>query len=61
MTPGIATLGTVVALNRYPIKSMQAEPLVVADLFWTGLHGDRQYAFVKADNASAFPWLTGRA
>lgn len=60
MTPALPALGTVVALNRYPVKSMQAEPLPAAELFWTGLHGDRQYAFVKSDNTSAFPWLTGR-
>ena len=60
MRPDPAALGTVVALNRYPVKSMQAELLQAAELFWTGLHGDRQYAFVKADNTSAFPWLTGR-
>ncbi len=53
-------LGTVVALCRYPVKSMQAEPLEAAELFWTGLHGDRQYAFVKTANTSAFPWLTAR-
>ncbi len=55
-----AQLGTVTALCRYPVKSMQAEPLEAAELFWTGLHGDRQYAFVKATNTSAFPWLTAR-
>ncbi len=63
MTPDSATpepIGTVIALNRYPVKSMQAEPLDTAELFWTGLHGDRQFAFVKADNTSAFPWLTAR-
>ena len=60
MTSEPTCLGTVTALNRYPVKSMQAEPLEAAELFWTGLHGDRQYAFVKADNASAFPWLTAR-
>ena len=39
---------------------MQAEPLEAAELFWTGLHGDRQYAFVRTANTSAFPWLTAR-
>ncbi len=58
--PRSVLLGTVVALCRYPVKSMQAEPLDAAELFWTGLHGDRQYAFVKAANTSAFPWLTAR-
>ena len=49
-----------VALRRYPVKSMRAEPLNTAALHWTGLHGDRQYAFCRATNRSDFPWLTGR-
>ena len=55
-----ADLGTVVAIRRYPVKSMQAEPVDAAALHWTGLHGDRQYAFCKAADTSDFPWLTGR-
>lgn len=31
-----------------------------AALHWTGLHGDRQYAFCRAASTSDFPWLTGR-
>lgn len=53
-------LGVVTAINRYPVKSMHAEPLDQAELRWTGLLGDRQYAFVRSDNRSRFPWLTGR-
>ena len=53
-------VGTVAALNRYPVKSMMAEPLDRVDLHWTGLEGDRTYAFVKADDESGFPWLTAR-
>jgi uncharacterized protein YcbX len=53
-------IGVVAAINRFPVKSMQAEPLTQADLRWTGLHGDRQYAFVKQGDHSRFPWLTGR-
>lgn len=53
-------LGVVTAINRYPVKSMHAEPLERAELRWTGLLGDRQYAFVRSDNRSRFPWLTGR-
>lgn len=55
-----AELGVVVAIRRYPVKSMQAEPMDAAALHWTGLHGDRQYAFCKAAGTSDFPWLTGR-
>lgn len=39
---------------------MRAEPLDTAALHWTGLHGDRQYAFCRAADRSDFPWLTGR-
>ncbi len=55
-----ARVGTVVAIRRYPVKSMQAEPLGAAELHWTGLHGDRQYAFCRTADTSSFPWLTGR-
>ncbi len=54
-------IGVVESIARYPVKSMRAEPLQSADIGWIGLHGDRQYAFVRADNRSRFPWLTGRA
>ncbi len=62
MRPGIsrAAVGTVVAIQRYPVKSMRAERLDSAELYWTGLHGDRQYAFCRATDTSDFPWLTGR-
>lgn len=50
----------VVSVARYPVKSMRAEPLERAALHWPWLHGDRQYAFVKASDTSAFPWLTAR-
>ena len=53
-------IGTVAAIRRYPVKSMQAEVLETAELHWTGLHGDRQYAFCRAADTSDFPWLTGR-
>lgn len=52
--------GVVVSIARYPVKSMRAEPLEAAALHWPWLHGDRQYAFVKESNTSAFPWLTAR-
>ena len=39
---------------------MRAEVLDTAALHWTGLHGDRQYAFCRASDRSDFPWLTGR-
>lgn len=50
----------VVALYRYPVKAMAAEPLERAALDWFGLEHDRRYAFVRADDRSDFPWLTIR-
>jgi MOSC domain-containing protein len=56
----VIDIGRVRAINRYPVKSMAGETLAAAPLRWTGIDGDRQYAFYRADNTSRFPWLTGR-
>lgn len=53
-------IGSIAALARFPVKSMGGEPLQEAPLGWSGLVGDRQWAFVKADRHSRFPWFTGR-
>jgi uncharacterized protein YcbX len=54
-------VGRVVALYRYPVKSMAAEPLDRVDVSWAGLAGDRRWAFVQGDLVrSNFPWLTMR-
>jgi uncharacterized protein YcbX len=51
-------VGHVEALFRYPVKSMGGEPLVVANLGWHGIEGDRRLAFRRIDNRSGFPWLS---
>ena len=53
-------IGRVVELNRYPVKSMRGVTESAVALNWTGLAGDRQYAFVKNGDTTRFPWLTGR-
>jgi hypothetical protein len=53
-------VATVVALGRYPVKSMRGETLEEAEVVHHGILGDRRYAFVRADTPSSFPWLTGR-
>jgi uncharacterized protein len=53
-------VGIVKELYRFPVKSMRGEMLPEAHGYWHGLDGDRRYAFVRADNRSGFPWLTGR-
>ena len=54
-------LGRVVALWRYPVKSMAAEPLDEVDVSWHGFAGDRRWAFIRDGvERSGFPWLTIR-
>ena len=53
-------VGVVKELYRFPVKSMRGEMLEEAYAYWHGLDGDRRYAFVRSDNRSGFPWLTGR-
>jgi uncharacterized protein YcbX len=51
-------IGHVVAIFRYPVKSMRGERLEVARLGWHGLDGDRRLAFRRIDESSGLPWLT---
>lgn len=54
-------LGRVVALFRYPVKSMAGESLEEVEVGWNGLIGDRRWAFVRGGLVrSGFPWLTIR-
>jgi MOSC domain-containing protein len=54
-------VGRVVALRRYPVKSMAGEDLDAARVSWHGLAGDRRWAFIRAgQERSGFPWLTIR-
>jgi MOSC domain-containing protein len=53
-------VGVVKELYRFPVKSMRGERVAAAHVAWHGLDGDRRYAFVRSDNRSGFPWLTGR-
>lgn len=53
-------IGHIAALARFPVKSMGGEALDAAALGWSGIVGDRQWAFVKEPAHSRFPWFTGR-
>src|SRR5712692_10147097 len=55
MSPSTETaLGSVVALWRYPVKSMMGEELSAAEVTERGLRGDRAYALVdRADGKVA--------
>jgi len=46
------------SLYRYPVKSMAAEPIPVAELSWHGLVRDRRHAFRRVGDMSGMPWLT---
>ena len=55
------TVGQVVGLWRYPVKSMAAEALTEVQVSWHGVAGDRRWAFIRDGvEQSGFPWLTLR-
>jgi uncharacterized protein len=56
----VECIGTLKSLRRYPVKSMAGEDLQEARVTFSGLLGDRVYAFVDTNNQSDFPWMTGR-
>lgn len=60
MLPAMTAIGTVVAIARYPVKSMRGESLESVDIGFQGIAGDRMYAFVQEGVHGPFPWLTGR-
>jgi uncharacterized protein len=54
-------VGRVLALWRYPVKSMAAEALESVEVGWAGFTGDRRWAFVRGNvPRSGFPWMTIR-
>ena len=54
-------VGRVVALWRYPVKSMAAQELSTVDVSRFGLAGDRRWAFIRpGQERNDFPWLTLR-
>jgi hypothetical protein len=54
-------VGRMVAVWRYPVKSMAGESLDTAEVSWHGVAGDRRWSFVRDGQvANGFPWLTIR-
>ncbi len=53
-------VGRVESLWRYPVKSMRGEELPAAFVGFSGVYGDRLYAFHSAAAREGFPFLTGR-
>jgi uncharacterized protein YcbX len=56
----MATVGTVDSLWRYPVKSMRGEELSEIFVGFSGIYGDRLYAFKSTACEKGFPYLTGR-
>ena len=57
----MTVVGRVVALWRYPVKSMAGEELDGAEVSWHGLAGDRRWAFIRDRQVrSGLSWLTMR-
>ncbi len=53
-------IGSIDALWRYPVKSMRGQSIEQAFIGYTGIYGDRLFAFKTSAGASFFPYLTGR-
>ncbi len=51
---------TVKQLYRYPVKSMRGEALDEYFIGFSGVYGDRLYAFEQEGGRAGFPWLTAR-
>src|ERR1041385_5582425 len=53
-------IGSVESLWRYPVKSMGGEELDEMFAGFSGVYGDRLFAFRSSASSKAFPYLTGR-
>jgi len=53
-------IGKVQSLRRYPVKSMRGEELDEAFLGFSGVYGDRLFAFTSSAGPKGFPFFTGR-
>src|SRR5207247_6134440 len=56
----MSIVGTVESLWRYPVKSMRGEELDEMFAGYSGVYGDRLFAFKSAASPRGFPYLTGR-
>ena len=56
----LVKIGTIGAVMRYPVKSMRGEKLSEVFVNYSGLTGDRVYAFVNPEKKDNFPWHSAR-
>lgn len=57
----MAIIGTVESLWRYPVKGMRGEELNEAFMGFSGIYGDRCYAFKSSAARKGFPYLNASA
>jgi MOSC domain-containing protein len=56
----MSVIGTVESLWRYPVKSMRGEELDEAFAGYSGVYGDRLFAFKSSASPAGFPYFTAR-
>jgi uncharacterized protein YcbX len=56
----MSIIGKVDSLWRYPVKSMRGEELDEAFASYSGIYGDRVFAFKSSANHKGFPYFTAR-
>ncbi len=56
----MSVFGTVESLWRYPVKSMRGEELDEMFAGFSGVYGDRLFAFRSSASRKGFPYLTAR-
>jgi uncharacterized protein len=56
----MSIIGKVDSLWRYPVKSMRGEELGEAFASYSGIYGDRLFAFRSSESHKGFPYLTAR-
>jgi uncharacterized protein len=56
----MSIIGKVDSLWRYPVKSMHGEELNEAFAGFSGIYGDRLFAFKSSASPKGFPYLTAR-
>src|SRR5260370_3938648 len=56
----MSIIGTVESLWRYPVKSMRGEELDEVFAGFSGVYGDRLFAFSSSASRKGFPFLTAR-
>lgn len=56
----MSVIGTLRVISRYPVKSMRGQVVDSAFVGYSGMYGDRIYAFKTPQAPTFFPYFTGR-